>query len=142
MKQRQRTGILYVAAAVGGLTSLIATPAVAAPHVAGAAQIFAEAEVICQRDGGALWGRSLCGPIMLVDYTHRTVVTNRQDSERTLKAAGSVFTGVLPEAVIIANTPTEWSGTRWTQLVVPLQLTPPSGTFCLLTSCFIASSRT
>ena len=82
-----------------------------------AAAVFAEAQAICARDGGAVWGRSLCGPILLVDPDDRSVVGNQADAKGALKASGGVFVGKLPEADNIANTPTEWSGARWTELV-------------------------
>ncbi|WP_082559770.1 hypothetical protein [Lysobacter sp. Root559] len=106
--------------AVGLAVLLLPSLAPAAPDPADAARVFAEAEVICRRDGGKLWGQSLCGPILLVDYTDRSVVANVADAQGKLIASGKVFTGTLPESVIIANTPTEWSGVRWTQLLWPL----------------------
>ncbi|WP_082575554.1 hypothetical protein [Lysobacter sp. Root667] len=106
--------------AVGLAVLLLPSLAPAAPDPADAARVFAEAEVICRRDGGKLWGQSLCGPILLVDYTDRSVVANVADAQGKLIASGKAFTGTLPESVIIANTPTEWSGVRWTQLLWPL----------------------
>jgi hypothetical protein len=47
-------------------------------------------------------------------------VSNQVDNAGNLKAVGPVFTGILPASVIIANTPTEWEGTSWTQLIWPL----------------------
>lgn len=94
--------------------------ALAAPDSGAATRLFAEAKEICERDGGKLWGRSLCGPILLVDYTDLAVVANEADAGGKLTRDGSVFRGTLPEEVIIANTPTEWSGKRWTQLVGPI----------------------
>lgn len=82
-----------------------------------AAAIFQEARTICERDGGALWGHSLCGPVLLVDPDDRSVVANQADAMGALKPSGAVFIGVLPKADNIANTPTQWSGTRWTELV-------------------------
>jgi hypothetical protein len=87
------------------------------PDRAKAEAIFAEARAMCARDGGALWGRSLCGPIFLVDYRDNRVIANQADAEGRLTPDGDVFVGVLPPEVIVANTPTEWAGIRWTQLV-------------------------
>lgn len=95
------------------------TPAVGAIDPAAAAAMFDEAKIICSRDGGALWGRSLCGPMMLVDPTDRSVVANATDAHGVLKPAGRIFTGTLPVSENIANTATEWSGTRWTQIIWP-----------------------
>ena len=50
-----------------GLAALATAPALGAVDPAGAAKLFREAKVLCERDGGRLWGKSLCGPIMLVD---------------------------------------------------------------------------
>lgn len=108
------------ALALGVAVSLLPICATAAPDPAAAAEVFAQARAICERDGGALWGQSLCGPILLVDYTDRSVVANVADAQGQLTAAGPVFVGTLPESVIIANTPTQWSGLRWTQLLWPL----------------------
>lgn len=95
-------------------------PAAAAVDAEGAAMVFAEAKSICERDGGALWGSSLCGPVLLVDPMDRSVIANQADAGGVLVADGNVFTGVLPASVMVANTPTEWSGTRWTQLMWPM----------------------
>ncbi len=92
----------------------------AAPSADEAARVFTEAKEICERDHGQLWGVSICGPIFLVDYTDHVVLANQADAKGKLKADGKVFRGILPDEVIIANTPTEWSGTRWTQLIAPL----------------------
>lgn len=112
------------ALALGMTALLLPALASAAPDQAGAAEVFAQARAICERDGGALWGQSLCGPILLVDYTDRSVVANVADTQGQLTAAGPVFVGTLPESVIIANTPTQWSGLRWTQLLWPLPTDP------------------
>lgn len=88
--------------------------------VDGAKPIFRQAQDICQRDGGRLWGRSLCGPIMLVDPRGRRVVANQLDTGAILHADGGYFTGVLPASENVANTATPWSGTFWTQISWPL----------------------
>lgn len=105
---------------LGAAALLLPAWAKAAPDPAAAAEVFAQARAICQRDNGALWGQSLCGPILLVDYTDRSVVANVADAQGQLTASGPVFVGTLPESVIVANTPTQWSGLRWTQLLWPL----------------------
>ncbi|MEO8367196.1 MAG: hypothetical protein ABI538_13430 [Pseudoxanthomonas sp.] len=95
-------------------------PVRAAVDPDGAAMVFTEAKALCEHDGGALWGRSLCGPVLLVDPADRSVIANQADAEGALSAHGGWFTGVLPASVTVANTPTEWSGTRWTQLLWPV----------------------
>ncbi|WP_082607383.1 hypothetical protein [Lysobacter sp. Root983] len=114
------SGLTRSALAVALAALLLPSRATAAPDPADAARVFAEAKALCERDEGALWGTSLCGPILLVDYTDRSVVANVADKEGRLVASGALFAGTLPESVIIANTPTEWAGVRWTQLLWPL----------------------
>ena len=87
---------------------------------AGAARVFDEARVICERDHGRLWGHSLCGPILLVDPSSRAVVANHADADGVLTRDGAVFTGVLPVSVNVSNSPTRWSGLYWTQMLWPL----------------------
>ncbi len=102
------------------LSSCLTWPAAAAPNPKDAETLFRDAKEICERDHGKLWRISLCGPILLVDYTDQSVLANQADAGGELFRDGKFFRGVLPESVIIANTPTDWSGTRWTQIVGPL----------------------
>lgn len=83
-------------------------------------QYFDEAEQICRADSGKLWGVSLCAPMLFVDRKTRLIVANKSDAENRLTKEGNVFTGRLPERVNIANTATDWSGTRWAMIVWPL----------------------
>src|SRR5581483_2651349 len=81
--------------------------------------IFQQANIICTRDDGALWGHTLCGPILLVDPDDRTVVANQADGGGMLVHMGSVFIGVLPPSEEISDTTVVWSGTRWSELLWP-----------------------
>ncbi len=74
----------------------------------------------CAEEGGALWGRSLCGPMLIVDPSSRAVVANVADSNRALLRDGDFFVGVLPADIGLANTALEWSGTRWAMVLLPL----------------------
>ncbi len=85
-----------------------------------AQQVFAEAAARCGADRGALWGVSLCGPIMLVDRDSRFVVANQADELDKLRRDRGVFVGVLSADEPVANTAMTWSGVRWTQLSWPL----------------------
>jgi hypothetical protein len=105
---------------VCGLANCTAGNALAAVDSVGAAKVFGEAEAICERDGGALWGRSLCGPMLLVDPKDHFAAANQPDADGVLKPSGAIYTGRIPDDVNVANTATEWSGTRWTQVLWPL----------------------
>lgn len=117
------TNGLTIAASLSALV-LGGVPAAAqAPpliSVEAASPIFRQAREICQRDGGRLWGRSLCGPIMLVDPRGRKIVANQRDAGGVLHPDGGYFIGVLPQSENIANTATPWSGTFWTEIGWPL----------------------
>src|SRR5438874_1583301 len=43
------------------------------PQIKMAARFLREAGVICQQDNGALWGKTLCGPLMLVNSSTREI---------------------------------------------------------------------
>ncbi len=85
-----------------------------------AAKVFRLAQSVCAADGGGLWGRSLCGPMLLVDAKTRTVFSNQPDAQGNLKAQGEIFVGQLPSEINVANTALDWSGVRWTMLMLPL----------------------
>src|SRR5712691_10844121 len=85
-----------------------------------ASQYFQEAQAVCNRDNGRLWGVSLCAPMLFVDRKTRTVVANQADKEGILTKNGNVFVGKLPANVNIANTATEWAGVKWTMIIFPL----------------------
>jgi len=82
-----------------------------------AKNVLEEARLACAEDGVRLWGRSLCGPLVLVDPQSRFAVANEADGGGVLKAQSGVFAGVLPSSVVVANTATEWSGKLWTMLI-------------------------
>ena len=74
-------------------------------------------ESICRADGGKLWGRSLCGPIVLVDPQTRNAVAS---------VDGRVYEAKIPESIGIANTAVDWDGRRWTMVMWPLPEDAPS----------------
>jgi len=77
-------------------------PAVAQVDQQRAEAYFKEAATICQRDGGRLWGVSLCGPMVFADVRTRTLATNQPRPAEE-----------WPRALGYANAPIEWGGTRW-----------------------------
>ena len=95
-------------------------PAAVAQEAMDAQVVFDQAEAICHADDGALWGVSLCGPILIVDPTTRAVVASQAGDSDVLSESDGVFTGVLPDDVMVANTAVEWDGVRWTMLLAPL----------------------
>src|SRR4051812_45688224 len=89
-----------------------------------AKKYFREAAALCERDGGALWGKSLCSPILLVEPESREVFANQADLENQLQSRDGLFIGKLSADVNIANTAMTWAGVKWTMLMLPLPADP------------------
>src|SRR2546423_999149 len=100
-----------------GLSLIFASVAPASPTPA---EALREADAICRGDNGALWGVSLCGPLLLVDPGRRSIYGNQPGAENQLKREGELFVGHLPEQINIANTAVDWAGTKWTMIMLPL----------------------
>ncbi|WP_414494832.1 hypothetical protein [Stenotrophomonas maltophilia] len=105
------------------LSSLAAAAETTIPDAAARA-VFAEGDALCRSDAGALWGASLCGPMMLVDASSRELAASHPDAQGTLTARNGIFVAQLPADATVANTAVDWSGTRWTQLRWPLPQDP------------------
>ena len=67
---------------------------------------FEEAAALCQREGGRLWGVSLCGPMVFADAETGTIAANRQTPDAP-----------RPRALGYANTALEWGGNRWSTFI-------------------------
>ncbi len=107
------------------LAGIVFFPAQTAAQATGidlakARQYFQEARALCEKDGGKLWGISLCGPMIFADRGTRMVTANQADKEGKLALKESVFTGRLPDEENISNTATTWAGVKWTMVVWPL----------------------
>lgn len=119
--KRSLSAFISSALCLASLQTAVASETISTDAARG---VFAQAQSICERDGGKLWGVSLCGPIMLVDPQSRELIANQADAEGELKAQDGVFVGLLPADQNVANTAVEWSGTRWTQMLWPLHAEP------------------
>jgi hypothetical protein len=74
-----------------------------------AAVYIAEIETLCEREGGRLWGVSLCGPVVMADPGTGTIATNRPEPDAP-----------RPRALGFANAAMQWGDDRWATLVWPL----------------------
>jgi hypothetical protein len=85
---------------------MVARPVLAQLDQQKAAAYFKEAALLCERDGGRLWGVSLCGPMVIADPITKTIATNQPapDAPR-------------PPALGYANAAMSWGGTRWSTFV-------------------------
>ena len=81
-------------------------PAAAQVDQARAEQYFKEAQALCERDGGRLWGVSLCGPMVIADAATGTIATNQPAPA-----------GDRPRALGFVNAPVQWGGTTWVAYV-------------------------
>jgi hypothetical protein len=84
------------------LSLCLVIPAAAQVDQQRAETYFKEAATLCQRDGGRLWGVSLCGPMVFADARTRTLATNQPRP-----------TADWPRVLGLANAPLEWGGSRW-----------------------------
>ena len=126
--------------ALAAAALLLAVPA--APAVAQQATLAAEGvrdyRKACRADGGRLWGRSLCGPVLLVDRATRRAVAG----ERPPASAGAfaerdgLFTGRAPDDVPLANTSFVWEGRPWVVALLPLPAGRADRTALLLHEAF------
>lgn len=67
-----------------------------------------------------LWNKDLYGPVILINPKTREFFTNEPDSEGFLKRSGTIYSGILPAAVNIANTAVNWGGKRWAMIMLPI----------------------
>jgi hypothetical protein len=79
-----------------------------------------DARRACEADRGYLWGRSLCGPIALVDRQTRLVIANDTVAGRRFIRLGDAFVTTLRENQFVANTSFPWGGRTWTMVALPL----------------------
>ncbi len=86
------------------LLSILASvvPAAAQVDQALASQYFKEAQALCERDGGRLWGISLCGPMVIADAVTGTIATSQPAPA-----------GDRPRELGFVNAPLQWGGITW-----------------------------
>jgi hypothetical protein len=77
-------------------------PAAAQVDQARAQQYFKEAQALCERDGGRLWGVSLCGPMVIADAPTGTIATSQPAPA-----------GDRPRVLGFVNAPVQWGGITW-----------------------------
>lgn len=79
-----------------------------------AKKYFYELDSLAQVDNGILWGTNLYGATMFVLPQNRLIIANQP--AKGLKFKDSLYVGILPEAINIANTSVEWNGKSWTMV--------------------------
>ncbi len=81
-------------------------PAVAQVDQQRAQEYFKEARALCERDGGRLWGVSLCGPMVIADAATGTIATSQPAPA-----------GDRPRVIGFVNAPVQWGGTTWSAYI-------------------------
>lgn len=104
-----------------GATAILA-PAIPAQELdtASALSALRDAKTACTSDAGVLWGRSLCGPIALVDRQTRLVIANDTVTGKHFLRLGDAYVTTLPQNQFVANTSFDWGGRTWTMVALPL----------------------
>src|ERR1051326_384597 len=94
----RRVWLIYLVAGV-------ARPAVAQVDQPRAQQFFKEAQALCERDAGRLWGVSICAPMVIVDRRTQTIATSRPAPA-----------GARPRELGFVNAPIHWGDRKSTRL--------------------------
>jgi hypothetical protein len=79
-----------------------ARPAVAQVDQQRAQEFFKEVQALCERDGGRLWGVSVCAPMVIADRRTQTIATSQPAPE-----------GARPRLLGLVNAPVQWGGATW-----------------------------
>lgn len=88
------------------LLSVLSLPSVAQVDRQLATKYFEEADALCRREGGKLWGVPLCGPMAFADAATKSIATNRPEPS-----------GPRPPALGFANSAIDWGGEKWSIFV-------------------------
>jgi hypothetical protein len=80
-------------------------PAVAQVDQQRAQEYFKEAQALCERDGGRLWGVSICAPMVIGDAQTQTFATSQPPPDAP-----------LPRLIGLLNGPIQWRDTLWAAL--------------------------
>ena len=67
-----------------------------------AQEYFKEAQALCERDGGRLWGVSICAPMVIADMRTQTFATSQPAPEAP-----------RPKLLGLVNAPVQWGGATW-----------------------------
>jgi hypothetical protein len=101
--------VLNAALLLASLGAAAAANAQVDPQLA--QRYFEEANALCERDAGNLWGVSLCGPMVIFDPATGTRAASQPEPE-----------GPPPRFLGFADGPVNWGGLRW--FVWPLWMLP------------------
>lgn len=98
----------------------VKTDQISHSEIANYQQVMEDLKTYLEKENGQLWSHQLYGSLMLVNPKNRIVFANEPDNAAILTKNGSIYTGILPDEINIANTFIEWNGKRWTTVILPL----------------------
>jgi hypothetical protein len=87
------------------LTTAFAPAAAAQVDQQRARELFDEAQALCERDGGRLWGVSICAPMVIGDARTQTFATSQPPPDAP-----------RPKLIGHVNGPVQWGDTMWAAL--------------------------
>ena len=96
---------MRIALAVFVVVSAAASPAMAQVDQQRAAGFFKEAQALCERDGGRLWGVSFCMPMVIGDVRTQTFATSQPPPDAP-----------RPKLIGLLMGPIQWGDTTWAAL--------------------------
>lgn len=97
----------------------VAAAAISAAPATVEAQALGEFATYCAKST-SLWGKSLCGPVVIVDPGDRRAIANVRPPDLSFRREGDYSAGTLPSELSLANTSIEWGEQRWAQVLRPL----------------------
>jgi hypothetical protein len=80
----------------------VVPPVVAQVDQQRAQEVFKEAQALCERDGGRLWGVSICAPMVIGDARTQTFATSQPPPDKP-----------RPNTIGLLNGPVQWGDTMW-----------------------------
>jgi hypothetical protein len=129
MAGRSSFGAFFLTSLIVARVVVAATTATSQPAIdpREAAAVFELAKSLSDHDAGALWGRRLYGPMLLVDSATRQAVANQKDAQGKLaprQDQPGCFIGTIPDTIGVANTATNFAGVKWTMVMWPIVEAP------------------
>lgn len=72
--------------------------------------LFAEAQRVCEADGGKLWGENLWGPVLLVRDSDKLTFTNESALLPVSQKMDALYCGVLDSDIVVAGSALRFKG--------------------------------
>ena len=72
--------------------------------------LFAEAQRVCDADGGELWGENIWGPVLLVRDSDKLTFTNESALLPVSQKIDSLYCGILDSDIVVAGSAIRFKG--------------------------------